>query len=283
MPLGEHLAELRGRLVISLLAIVIAGIVGIIWYEPIVHFLYKPACNIPGIQGVGEGECKVLTSKGLLGPFSLVLKVALLSGLIIASPVWIYQLWAFVAPGLHRRERRWTLAFVAVAVPFFLAGAAAAYYTLPRGVPILLQLAPSGVSNDVDLADYLDIVMRLILVFGLAFELPILLVALNLVGVLSAARLWSWWRMAFMLIFLFAAVATPTGDPLTMSLLALPMCALYLAAAVIATIVDRRRAGQGEFVEGLSDDEASPVARPVELDELARREPGPAEPPDDIT
>lgn len=283
MPLAEHLRELRGRLAKSLLAIVIAGIVGIIWYEPLVQFLYEPACNIPGIKGVGEGECKVLTSKGLLGPFSLVLKVGLLSGLVLASPIWFYQLWAFVAPGLHRRERRWTIAFVSVAVPFFLAGAAAAYYTLPRGVPILLQLAPEGVSNDVDLAEYLDIVMRLILVFGLAFELPILLVALNLAGVLSAARLWSWWRMAFMVIFVFAAVATPTGDPFTMLLLALPMCALYLAAALIATIVDRRRARESEFVEGLPDDEASPVAEPRSLGELTGEDREPAEPSDDIT
>jgi len=263
MPLAEHLRELRGRLSKALLAIAITAVVGLVWYDQIISFLMEPACDIPGISGVGEGRCSVLTNKGLLGPFSLALKVALLSGLVLSSPVWMYQLWAFVAPGLHRREKRWTLSFVALGVPFFLIGAAAAYYTLPRGIPILLGLTPNGVSNDVDLAEYLDVVIRLILVFGLAFELPVLLVLLNLAGVLSAARLRSWWRIAFMVIFIFAAVATPTGDPITMLLLAIPLCGLYLGAIVIATFVDRRRSEDEELFPDLADDEASPLGPDV--------------------
>lgn len=287
MPLAEHLRELRGRLGKSLIAIVIAGIAGIVWYNPIIGFLKEPACNLKGIQGVGEGPCSVLKIEGLLNPLSLQLKVGLMVGLLIASPIWMYQLWAFVAPGLHRREKRWTLAFVGVGVPLFALGAAAAYYTLPRGLPFLLGLTPSGVSNSVDLVDYLDIVVRLILVFALAFELPLLLVLLNLAGLVSARRLWSWWRIAFMVIFVFTAVATPTGDPITMLLLAIPMCALYLLAAGVATFVDRRRDSEQEMFADVPDDQASPLepaAAPVERPEPvdadgSTNEPVPPDPP----
>jgi sec-independent protein translocase protein TatC len=292
MPLGEHLRELRGRLGKSIIAIVIAGIAGIIWYNPIIAFLKEPACNLKGIQGVGEGPCSVLKIEGLLNPLSLQIKVGLMVGLLLASPVWMYQLWAFVAPGLHRRERRWTLAFVGVGVPLFALGAAAAYYTLPRGLPFLLGLTPTGVSNSVDLVEYLDIVVRLILIFALAFELPLLLVLLNLAGILSARRLWSWWRIAFMVIFVFTAVATPTGDPITMLLLAIPMCALYLLAAGVATFVDRRRGPEQELFADVADDQASPLEtrvgpveqpEPIDADRPADNEPGPSDPsgPDD--
>jgi len=281
MPLAEHLRELRGRLGKSLIAITIAGIAGIVWYNPIIGFLKEPACNLKGIQGVGEGPCSVLKIEGLLNPLSLQLKVGLMVGLLIASPIWMYQLWAFVAPGLHRREKRWTLAFVGVGVPLFALGAAAAYYTLPRGLPFLLGLTPSGVANSVDLVDYLDIVVRLILVFALAFELPLLLVLLNLAGIVSARRLWSWWRIAFMVIFVFTAVATPTGDPITMLLLALPMCALYLLAAGVATFVDRRRGSDQELFADVPDDQASPLepaVAPVEQPEPIDADRPPSEP-----
>src|SRR5262245_1387075 len=281
MPLAEHLRELRGRLGKSLIAITIAGIAGIVWYNPIIGFLKEPACNLKGIQGVGEGPCSVLKIEGLLNPLSLQLKVGLMVGLLIASPIWMYQLWAFVAPGLHRREKRWTLAFVGVGVPLFALGAAAAYYTLPRGLPFLLGLTPDGVSNSVDLVDYLDIVVRLILVFALAFELPLLLVLLNLAGLVSARRMWSWWRIAFMVIFVFTAVATPTGDPITMLLLAIPMCALYLLAAGVATFVDRRRGPEQELFASVADDEASPLepaVAPVEQPEPIDADRPPSEP-----
>jgi sec-independent protein translocase protein TatC len=194
-----------------------------------------------------------------------------MAGIFLASPVWMYNLWAFVAPGLHRRERRYGIAFVATAVPLFLGGAVLAYLFLPKGFDLLIGFnpAPERVANIIGLDNYLTFVLRMFLVFGIAMVLPVFLVALNLAGVVSGRTLVRAWRPVIMGSFVFAAVATPSGDPYTMSALAIPMLLLYYLAAGIALVVDRRRraAGiDGLHYEELSDDEASPLdTRPADI------------------
>lgn len=256
MPLVEHLRELRNRLGKAMLAVIAGAIVGFVFYDEIFDFLKEPACELPAdITPIGQGGCGVLTITGALTPLSLQLKVALIVGLILASPVWLYQLWAFLAPGLHRREKRWGISLVAVGAPLFVAGAGAVYLLLPKALPILLGFTPSEVANNLPIDQYLDFVVRLIVVFGLAFELPLFLALLTLAGIVDAAKLRSWWRIAVFAIFIFSAVATPTGDPLTMSALAVPMVILYFAAVGFAMIVDRRRARAS--TEQWADDETS--------------------------
>ena len=170
--------------------------------------------------------------------------MAVVTGLVIAAPVWLYQIWAFVTPGLHRNEKRWALAFLASAVPLFFMGAGLCYLLLPKITKILLGFTPADVGNLVDFNNYLSLVIRLILVFGLAFEIPVFIVLLNAVGVLPAQRLRSWWRQIVFGTFLFAAVATPTGDPVTMTVLAVPLVVLILGAYFIARAHDRRRAAR---------------------------------------
>lgn len=273
MPLVEHLRELRRRMIICVVALVPGVVAGWIYYDRLVRFLAAPVCDLPSSGNVGSGKCGPLVINGLLGPFNLQVKVALAAGLVLASPVWLYQLWAFVNPGLHRQERRWTIGFLVTGVPLFFAGAAMCYWILPRATKLLLGFTPSDVGNLVDFNDYLSIVIRLILVFGLAFEIPVFIVLLNLVGVLPSRRLISWWRQIVFGVFLFAAVATPTGDPFTMTVLALPICGLIVIAYFICRANDRRRGNRDMDYGALSDDETSPLPAtdPSPLDDTPTR------------
>lgn len=273
MPLVEHLRELRRRMLVCVVALVPGVVVGWIYYDRLVRFLAAPVCDLPSSGTVGTGKCGPLVINGLLGPFNLQVKVALAAGLVLASPVWLYQLWAFVTPGLHQQERRWTIGFLATGIPLFFAGGAMCYWILPRATKLLLGFTPTDVGNLVDFNDYLSIVIRLILVFGLAFEVPVFIVLLNLVGVLPSRRLVSWWRQIVFGVFLFAAVATPTGDPFTMTVLALPICALIVIAYVICRANDRRRGIRDMDYGSLSDDEASPLSggEPSPLDDTPTR------------
>jgi len=240
MPLVEHLRELRSRLVRGSLGIIACSVLAWFFYEPIIKLLIDPVCNA-GAAGVANTSCGPVVVSSVLGPLSLQLKVSLFGGLLLASPVWLYQLWAFLAPGLHRNEKRWTYAFVAGGVPLFLSGAGASYLILPKAIRVLLDFTPGGVGNLIPLDEYLDFVLRMLLIFGLAFELPLVLIVANLAGVLSGRRIRSWWRGMVFGIFVFAAAATPTGDPLTMAALAVPMIGLYAVAVVVALLVDRAR------------------------------------------
>lgn len=241
MPLLDHIRELRSRLVRAMLAIVVGAVAGWILYDQIVDALVEPICQ-PGVRGVADGRCSALVITSVVGPLALHIKVALFAGIAFAAPIWLYQLWAFLAPGLHRHEKRWAYSVAAAGVPLFAAGAALAYLILPNAVEFLLGLTPDDVSNQVNLDEYLNFVLRLLLVFGISFELPLILVMANLAGVMSAARIRAWWRGMIMGIAVFAAVATPTGDPGTMLALATPMLVFYGLAIVITTMVDRRRA-----------------------------------------
>ena len=264
MPLAEHLRELRNRLAKALLAIVVVTVVAAFFYQWIINALTDPILQSIGCEKsfaelaqseAGSEPCAQITINGLLGPFTLALKVSLTAGVVLASPVWLYQLWAFVAPGLHRSEKKYAYAFVATGAPLFLAGAYFAYAVLPTSAKVLIEFTPNDVDNLLPLDELLDLVTRMVVVFGLSFELPLLLVMLNFTGVLTGKRMLGWWRAMIMGITLFAAIATPSTDPLTMIMLAGPIWVLYFAAVTVSLLNDRRKARR-EALEP-DDDEAS--------------------------
>ncbi|WP_406387454.1 twin-arginine translocase subunit TatC [Streptomyces sp. NBC_00887] len=258
MPLTAHLRELRNRLSKAIGAILVTTVVAALFYKQLIDFVIAPlpGCDPTTIGAAGSERCGIVSTNGLLSPFTLALKVSLTAGLIAASPVWLYQIWAFLAPGLHRSEKKYTRAFLAVGIPLFLVGAAIAYAILPTTARVLISFTPDGATNILPIDDFLDLATRAIVVFGLAFELPLLLIMLNFAGVLSAQRMISWWRYMVIGITVFAAIATPSSDPLTMLALAGPVTALYLLACAVASFNDRRRA-RAEDTDALSPDEAS--------------------------
>jgi sec-independent protein translocase protein TatC len=259
MPLMEHLRELRRRVFWSMVALVPGVTLGWIYYDTLIRWLSAPICDVKVSNNVGGGSCGPLVINGLLGPFNLQVKVALVAGVFLASPVWLYHLWAFVTPGLHRNERRWTVGFLVTGIPLFFVGAAVCYWILPRATKLLLGFTPDQVGSIVDFNEFLSIVMRLMLVFGLAFEVPVFIVLLNLAGILPARRLAGWWRQIVFGVFVFAAVATPTGDPFTMTALALPLCLLILVAYVFCRVHDGRRGRPDIDYDDLADDQVSPL------------------------
>jgi sec-independent protein translocase protein TatC len=260
MPLLDHLREFRSRLIKSSFAVVLGATIGWVLYQPIIRLLTLPFCDLGSSTSPTTSQCGDLYVNGILGPFNLHVKIALLSGIIFASPIWIYQLWAFITPALHKNERRITLAFAAVASPLFASGSYLAYLILPHAVDVLLGFTPNNLGNLVRFDEYLDFVLRLILIFGIAFILPLFLVALNLLGVLSGLAILKPWRVAVFLCFLFTAIFTPTPDPITMTLLAIPLCLLYFASGLFALLIDRRRNSKTEY--GV---DASPIDKPEEI------------------
>ncbi|WP_326691841.1 MULTISPECIES: twin-arginine translocase subunit TatC [unclassified Streptomyces] len=285
MPLAEHLRELRNRLMKSVLAILVVTIVAMFYYKQIAEFLMGPVQDSVGCpDGFGESKdgqtCAEITISGLIAPFTLMLKVALTAGVVAASPIWLYQLWGFLAPGLHQHEKKYARSFVGVGAPLFLAGACLAYVILPTAAKALLDFSPEGAGNLIPLDDFLDIVTRLVIVFGLAFELPLLLVLLNVGGVLTGKRLLGWWRAMVLGITVFAAVATPTGDPLTMCALAAPIVILYFGAVGVCLFNDRRRRRTDPYAD-LDDDEASSLDHTPEAVGATDAVPGPRPVSDD--
>lgn len=267
MTLVEHLRELRSRLMRAVLAIAVTTTAAWFVYEPAIELLVRPVCGVGNTPDAGS-RCGPLVITDLLGPLSIQLKVSLALGVILAAPVWLYQLWAFLAPGLHRRERRWAFAFAGAGFPLFFAGAALSYWIMPKAVDVLLGFTPADVGNLIPLDRYLSFVIRMILVFGIAFELPVLVVLLNLAGVVRARQLVGWSRSLVFGIFVFSAVATPTGDPLTMLALAIPMILLLAISIGICWVSDRRRDKRPDDYADLSDDEASPLdTSPSQLDD----------------
>ena len=241
MPLLDHLRELRKRIMRSALAISLFSVVGWYFYNNIVVALASPVCDLRNAQEQGKQYCGSLYINGVLGPLNLQIKVALLTGVIVAAPVWLFQLWSFIAPGLHKKERRNSIFFIMAATPFFAGGAYLGFAILPKAVKVLFGFTPEALNNLVKFDDYLDFVLRVILLFGLAFELPVFLISLNLIGFLRGLTILKPWRIWVFSIVFFTAAFTPTGDPLTMSLLALPLILLYFVSGLFALFNDKRR------------------------------------------
>lgn len=267
MPLIEHLRELRQRVVKSAIAIMVGFVIGWIFYNPIITKLAEPVCDLKAAQQSGATHCGSLYINGVLGPLNLQIKVALLTGVILMAPLWLYQLWAFIAPALHRKEKRSSIAFFVAATPFFAAGATLGYFILPIAIRVLFGFTPSALSNLVKFDDYLDFVLRVILLFGIAFELPVFLVTFNFIGFLSGKSILKPWRFWIFGICLFIAGFTPSADPLSMILLAVPLIALYFMAGGIALLNDRRRDKKRNESEGVSGALAptAPIDAPEKL------------------
>jgi sec-independent protein translocase protein TatC len=265
MPLLDHLRELRNRVVKIALAVIAGSAVAWVFYDRIWTFIQKPYCQAVGFCRVNDpGHSLVLS--GVMDGFYLHIKVAVLAGVVITSPIWLYQLWAFVAPGLYTREKRWTWAFLGTAIPLFGLGCFFAFLAMSRGLSFFLSMS-GGFTNLFTADTYIGYWIAMIIGFGLCFEVPLFLVILNLARVVTHERFRKWRRLIIFLVFVFAGIASPSPDPLTMLLLGGVVVALVEVAEVLIYFNDKRYArNHPDLYEGLSDDELSPVEEPEPVD-----------------
>ncbi len=248
MSLGGHLRELRGRLFWSAIFIAAGSVAG--WY---VYDYFFAILSAP-LKDLASTNTNVSVNfPDVMSAFDLRLQVSIFLGLIAASPVWLYHLWAFITPALRKRERRFTLAFLLSAVPLFSAGAYLAWISLPAFMVALLSLTPEGATNIINAKDYILFDLRILLVFGLAFVMPVILVLLNFANLITAKSIFKSWRLALFVIAVISALATPTADPLSMFVLMVPLGVLYFAAGGVAMLTDRRRVKAQKLLEADSE------------------------------
>lgn len=236
MTLAEHLSELRSRLVKSALGLLATTVVVWNFYPPIFEAIREPFESLQSTHPTA-----ILALTGITSGFSIQLRVSLASALVISSPIWIYQTWRFISPGLKSNERKWAYIFTAIAVPLFLSGVALAYFVMPNMLDILFEFTPTDVQNVTSVDTYLSFFLHLVLFFGIGFLLPLVLMMLNFAGIISGSSLKNAWRWIILGSFVFGAVATPNGDPVAMTFVAVPMIVLSFTAVGIALINDRRR------------------------------------------
>jgi sec-independent protein translocase protein TatC len=269
MPVMDHIRELRNRVVKMLLALGVGMIAGFVFFNPVWHFIERPLCHatIRGETGCATLGVNQLALEGPLDPFYLRIKVAVIVGVIVSCPVWLYQIWAFIAPGLYAREKRWGYIFIGTAVPLFLAGVTLAYLSLGRSMHYLLGLTPHGVANIIQVDQYMSFVMAMVLAFGIAFLVPLLIVMLNMAGILTHERFRKWRRVMIFAVFLVAGMANPSPDPITMLILGGACVLLVEVAEFIVWSHDRRKARlHPDPYTGLADDELSPIELPDDAD-----------------
>lgn len=264
MPLADHLRELRSRLFKAVLAITVGSVIAWFYYPRIFDFIDAPFMSVVD-EARANGQDVQLALTGVVDPFVLQLQVTVVAGILLSSPVWLYQVWRFVTPGLHRHERRWSMVVVLTATPLFLAGAALAYVFMPQALGFLLGFTPTNVSNIVDVSRYVSFFLNTVIVFGIGFLLPLFALLLNLAGVLPAKALISAWRWILLGTIVFAAVATPDGNPFTMLILAVPIMGLLAIVMAIAWLNDKRKRNADDTAD-LADDEISSIEDPTPVD-----------------
>ena len=243
MTLFEHLRELRYRLVVAMLAIIVGMVVAWFFRDPLMDILQRPYFEaIEDLKAKNPDADTSLVNINLTSPLALALKVSALAGALLTAPIWLYQLWAFIVPGLLAKEKKWALIFIGVATPMFVGGVVVAYVVLPKAITVLLSFTQSGVTNLQDINAYLSFLLRLMLVFGIAFLIPLIVLILNIVGVVQAKTLAKYRTLVIFGTFVFGAIATPSTDPFSMLALAAPMTLLFITAEVIAHVLDRRKA-----------------------------------------
>ena len=252
MALKEHLKEFRNRLFKAAIAVVLGTVGGFFLYMPVFNELTRPVRELSEEQG----RLATINFDGVATSFDQMIQVSVFIGVLVSSPFWLYQLWAFITPGLKTKERRAALGFLSAAVPLFLAGVWLAWLILPNAVGVLTDFTPEGAANVITASVYLAFVLRLLLAFGIAFLIPVVMVGLNLLGLLSGKTIVKYWRITVFIICLFAAMAAPGGDALSMFYLAAPLLVLFAVAVGLCFINDKRRARRSAAREAAVSAEA---------------------------
>jgi len=245
MSLYDHLRELRYRVIVTVLAVVVTSSLCALWYRPILNFVMWPwDAALVQLKAWNPQVATQVVNRDISGPFMLALKVSLVAGVLAACPIWLYQLWKFIVPALLENEKRYARNFLSSSIPLFLFGCAVGYMVLPEGISVMLQFTPQGLGiiNQLDLNSFLALELLLTLLFGVSFLLPVILVMLNLAGVVSGQQLKKARKFSIFGCFVFGAVATPSTDPFSMTALALPMAIMYVVAEVIARRHDAQKA-----------------------------------------
>jgi len=255
MALSDHLREVRARLLRSATVLVVAFVVALFFYDQLLDLVLDPYNEARAALPDTIETKAYIASAG--GPLLLQLKLCGVAAIVVSSPYWLYQIWAFIVPGLHPGEKRWTRVFAGVAGPLFIGGVALGYYVLPKGLEVLIGFTPDGLENLVEFGEYFSFFTRMMLVFGVAMEIPLFVIMLNLAGVLSGKVLGRYRAWIIVGTFVFAAVATPSTDPFSMLMLAVPMLVLFLLAEAVSRLIDRRRGRGAHGTDQWDDDEVS--------------------------
>ncbi|SFT37529.1 sec-independent protein translocase protein TatC [Actinopolyspora lacussalsi subsp. righensis] len=274
MTLVDHLYELRYRFGVALLAVIIGGIFGFWWFShqlfglpSLGDFVTGPYCSLPSDMRLSPNDkCQLMQTRPF-EVFMIQLKVGLSLGAVLLSPIWLYQFWAFIAPGLHARERKFARVFVGIGSLLFVAGAALAYFVAPKGLAFMSGFGGGSFFTALTGGEYINFVLLMLLFFGISFELPLVMVMLNRAGVVSYVKLRNWWRGSVFTLFVFAAIATPGQDPLSMLVLAAALCTLYGLALLICRAHDNSKARKQASAQQVDPDQPSELdTRPSEVD-----------------